>query len=227
LDPCGSDVQVNTESRGNCWDTEICWNTDSLSSLSSNEVVIYVNGALDVSRSTAVGSQGLFQDNSQHLYLGGPHVVATGYYQGALDELRIWNVARNESQIHNELNCQLIGNEPGLGTALNGVENQFYLVAYYTFAEGNSQSLLDYTGNGNNCTLISSANKKSVISGFYPSNTDGCVRDYTQSCRIYAGLIHHFTFDQTGDSFFLDSATGRHEGDVNSNQWVPGIVSVL
>ncbi|MDA9363964.1 gliding motility-associated C-terminal domain-containing protein [Flavobacteriaceae bacterium] len=73
------------------------------------------------------------------------------YFNGSIDELRIWNVARTEEQIRANLNRSLTGNESGL-------------IAYYDFnqetASGTNTgatSLIDRSGNGNNGTLTNFA----------------------------------------------------------------------
>jgi hypothetical protein len=45
------------------------------------------------------------------------------YFDGQMDEVRVWNIARTQSQIQNSMGCVLTGTEPGL-------------VAYYDFSEG-------------------------------------------------------------------------------------------
>ncbi|BCY27617.1 hypothetical protein KK2020170_04850 [Flavobacterium okayamense] len=66
---------------------------------------------------------------------------------GEIDEVRIWNIARAQSDIQDNMNCELEGTETGL-------------VSYYKFNQGNDASnnstetiLLDSSSNGNNGTL--------------------------------------------------------------------------
>jgi hypothetical protein len=47
------------------------------------------------------------------------------YFNGGIDDVRIWNVARTETEINDKKACELDGNETGL-------------VAYYKFNQGNS-----------------------------------------------------------------------------------------
>lgn len=70
------------------------------------------------------------------------------YFNGNIDEVRIWNVARSAADILSAMNSTLIGNEAGL-------------VAYYNFDEGvaagsNSgiTTVIDKTSFGNNGTLM-------------------------------------------------------------------------
>jgi hypothetical protein len=79
----------------------------------------YINGVLNSTTSDAV-----INNNIQDLMLG---VQGTGcfcnFLDGALDELRIWNVERTQSQIQANMNMQIPGTVPGL-------------VAYYQFNQG-------------------------------------------------------------------------------------------
>ncbi len=61
-------------------------------------------------------------------------------YHGTIDELRVWNQPRSEEQLRELMHCPLLGTEPGL-------------VAYWTFDDGDGQTLLDRTGRGNNGRL--------------------------------------------------------------------------
>ena len=63
---------------------------------------------------------------------------SAGYkqYNGALDELRIWNVARAQSQIQSQMASELSGTEPGL-------------VAYWKCNEGIGVTVADDSQNGN------------------------------------------------------------------------------
>ncbi|MDX2189002.1 MAG: LamG-like jellyroll fold domain-containing protein, partial [Bacteroidota bacterium] len=79
----------------------------------------YINGVLNSTTNNAV-----INNNIQDLMLG---VQGTGcfcnFFDGALDELRIWNVERSQSQIQANMNTQIPGTVPGL-------------VAYYQFNQG-------------------------------------------------------------------------------------------
>ena len=69
------------------------------------------------------------------------------YANAVFDELRIWNTAKTQAEIHSSMNTELAGNEPGL-------------IAYYNFNEGVAagvntgiNSLTDKTSNTYNGTL--------------------------------------------------------------------------
>ncbi|MFK7951947.1 MAG: LamG domain-containing protein [Ekhidna sp.] len=63
-----------------------------------------------------------------------------GYYEGRMDELRIWNTERSITDITDNMFSSLLGTETGL-------------VAYYNFDEGTGSTLTDLTSNSHNGTL--------------------------------------------------------------------------
>lgn len=100
--------------------------------------------------------------NSRKLYINGLEVNLSGnalnvnsnndpiriasdfsgrFFQGRIDEVRIWNVARSEDEINFNMEGSLSGNEDGL-------------VAYYNFNEGMENTLNDLTGNGHSGFLV-------------------------------------------------------------------------
>ncbi len=69
---------------------------------------------------------------------GSPVLLGAGYqnnYNGQMDEVRIWNTARSQSEVRDNMGKRLIGTESGL-------------VAYYRFDAGTGTTLLDDSNNG-------------------------------------------------------------------------------
>ena len=62
-------------------------------------------------------------------------INSSRYFNGMLDEVRIWNVARTQSEIQSEMNTELAGDEAGL-------------VAYFPFNQESGDVLEDSTANG-------------------------------------------------------------------------------
>ena len=62
------------------------------------------------------------------------------YFQGMMSDVRIWNIARTQQQIQDNMSKSLRGDESGL-------------VAYYPFIEGEGTTLNDATGNGYDGTI--------------------------------------------------------------------------
>ncbi|AWM14120.1 hypothetical protein DI487_09845 [Flavobacterium sediminis] len=115
----------------------------------NNEVSLYINGVLD---STHPSGDPIL--NTGSLYIGTPQdAVANSTYgfSGSIDDLRIWNTLRSETELNGFMNCELQGTENGL-------------LAYYKFNQGSDQAdnttvttVTDATANANNGTLVNFA----------------------------------------------------------------------
>ncbi|MCF8369294.1 MAG: T9SS type A sorting domain-containing protein [Bacteroidales bacterium] len=105
------------------------------------DMKVYINGELD--NTLDVSSRGLFFDPVMDtLHIGSrkranyPNDALYGY----VDEARIWNVCRTQSEIRETMYTELSGNETGL-------------FAYYKLNEGSGQTITDSGPNGFNGTL--------------------------------------------------------------------------
>ena len=67
--------------------------------------------------------------------------VLDGYFSGSIDEVRLWNFSLDASQIQSTMCIP-----PTAGAS--------FLMAYWSFNDGNDATISDLTGNGNNGTLI-------------------------------------------------------------------------
>lgn len=99
----------------------------------------YANGVL-VHSLAGSGAFGDAWPTMNDLTLGSRQDGADSNFQGMMDEVRIWNVARTGAQILANYDQTLTGSEAGL-------------VGYWQFAEGSGSTLLDTTANGNNGIL--------------------------------------------------------------------------
>jgi predicted outer membrane repeat protein len=108
-----------------------------VASLSGNYMAIYRNGVLEASKQ---GMTPLLPANLDLDLSGARSGLPFG---GMLDEFRIWNVARTQDQILQNLYHSLTGNEPGL-------------VAYWRFSEGHGNVTQDATGSAINAGSLSS-----------------------------------------------------------------------
>ena len=104
---------------------------------------IYVNGILIPSK------EGVFSisNSSRNLFIGSSQNYQDRFFDGRIDEVRIWNCVRSQSKIQRTMNNELFGQESGL-------------IAYYNFNQGTPAgnntgltTLYDQTANGNNGTL--------------------------------------------------------------------------
>ncbi|MEO7312809.1 MAG: FG-GAP-like repeat-containing protein [Chitinophagaceae bacterium] len=105
--------------------------------LSGGTLTFYING---VASGTAAVT---FSADNQPMNIGRqqPTACACNYFNGSMDELRIWNVLRTQTNIQAAMNTTVPTNSAGL-------------VAYYKFDEGVGNTSGDATGNGNNGTFV-------------------------------------------------------------------------
>ncbi|MFN7348168.1 MAG: beta strand repeat-containing protein, partial [Dolichospermum sp.] len=111
------------------------WNHLSIvRDLTANKLYWYINGAkvneIDAQYSAAVAS-------SNAIYIGRGYV---SNLSGQIDDVRIWNVARTQTQIQANLNKTLTGTETGLA-------------GYWNFNNITGNTATDLTTNGNNGTI--------------------------------------------------------------------------
>lgn len=102
---------------------------------SAGTTTIYINGV-----STAVISSGSASSLTQAGDLQVGAAGGTGFFDGKLSDVRLWNVVRTQTQIRDNMNQQLVGNESNL-------------IAYYKL----SGDLNDSTSNANNLTASGGA----------------------------------------------------------------------
>ncbi|UCE18245.1 MAG: VCBS repeat-containing protein [Gemmatimonadota bacterium] len=121
-----------------------------------DEVNMYING-IGQTVSYAIPPSGPLQDNSPYdLYIG--NEINTGNtFEGIIDELRIWNVARTGEEVQSNMNTYLTGMETAL-------------VGYYQMNEGQGESISDDSPYDNGGVVIEAA----WIQGFHlePATTD-------------------------------------------------------
>ena len=111
---------------------------------STGAMKLYINGVLEAS---GTGGTGL-RSAPSNIRIGS---ILTGinYFSGTIDELRIWNVVRSQSDIQSNMNSEI-------GTSSS-------LVEYYRFNQGNPNgintitTLTDTSGNNNTGTLYNFA----------------------------------------------------------------------
>jgi len=116
---------------------------------------LYVNGILqstiDVS-GTPTTSEGVVMN------FGDNPTWQGRFFNGILDEIRIWNVPRSEQEIQEYMTVELTGNEEGL-------------VGYWPMNEGAGNTIGDLTGNENTGTLLN-MDETNWVDGFTPPGND-------------------------------------------------------
>lgn len=109
---------------------------------------------------------------TQHYQGSGPLYIGQAFgavFAGAIDEVRIWSVARSQAEIQANLGHPLTGSEANL-------------MAYWNFDEGTGTTAQDRTTNGHNGTLVNGPQWKPATLPFFGGNalsfdgTNDCVR---------------------------------------------------
>jgi len=137
---------------------------------------MYINGELN-REETVTGS---IINNSDNIYLSG--ASGANRFPGSIDEVRLWNVARDSVQIRENMYLPLIGIEAGL-------------ISYWQFNEGTGTVLEDKI-NGNNGTL-NNMDEADWIDSSIPFG-DGISNTQTET----AGTVD---FPETGLSIYFNS----------------------
>jgi hypothetical protein len=116
---------------------------------------LYVNGVLQAT-ANASGTQTL--GTGVVMNLGDNPTWPGRFFRGSMDEIRIWNVARTESQIQEFMSVELTGSESGLA-------------AYWNMNEGEGTTIQDRSSNNNNGTLLNFGDG-AWVQGFSPMVAD-------------------------------------------------------
>ncbi|WP_405575899.1 LamG-like jellyroll fold domain-containing protein [Winogradskyella sp. Asnod2-B02-A] len=125
---------VNIEGTTNLLDNQ--WHHVAMVREISGELSLYVDGVVE-----AVGLDTYPYSNTNSL-IGGQALLSDNYYSGVMDEVRIWNTARTQTQITNSFNANISDSESGL-------------VAYYKFDDGIGSSVVnDESSNSYDGALI-------------------------------------------------------------------------
>ena len=102
---------------------------------------MYINGML-VDSAVNAGTMNFSQPNT--IFFGRRTISSpTEPYHGKLDEVRIWDVARTQQEIFNNMNCALFGPIPGL-------------LAVYNLNSASGTVVVDNSGNGSSGTIYNS-----------------------------------------------------------------------
>jgi len=132
-------------------------------SYQSGDHKIYVNGLLDA---TSILTGDIGDDITQMLSIGSWSGGGAGYAKAQIDEIRIWNTIRSQSDIQNNMYSYLAGNESGLK-------------AYYRFDQGNAGNdntafteVIDYSGNCNKGTLTNFTRTGATSNWVHPGNAE-------------------------------------------------------
>lgn len=140
---------------------------------------IYLNG---VSATTST-SNGNIPDNNSQLNIGFSTVYGQ-CFSGNIDEVRIWNTERSQTEIRDNMCSKLIGTETGL-------------VAYYRFDDGIGTTLTDETGTQNG-TLTNMAPASDWITSGAPIG-DASLHDYAVTAATSLNIASPLGDDLTAN----------------------------
>ncbi len=151
----------------------------------TNGVKFYLNGSL-LSQATASGS---LTTNTGEFAIGkqAPGNCDCNYFQGKIDEVRVWGIARTEQQIRENMHRTLSGTETGL-------------ISYWQFNEGSGTTAADSIG-GNNGTLVNGPTWTTSTAPFGGGSSSSVFNISTDTTAALAGVSVAFTdpFDNPVD----------------------------
>ena len=137
---------------------------------------LYINGVLAASAS---GQKSGSSADLTSAYIGRSNASPDSYLDGQIADARIWSDARTATEISDNYDRQLIGNEQGL-------------IGYWTFNEGSGSIANDKSGNGNDAA---------IVGGTHENLTEISLA----SGASYKGLILGADADGDSLSYSLDS----------------------
>lgn len=120
-----------------------------------SQLSIYINGVL---QNTQDVTGDVTTSDGVVMNIGENPTWPGRYWNGKIDEVRIWNTARTQTEIQDNMNFELTGTEPGL-------------VCYFKMNEGTGMTTADASGNGNNGQLINMT-ELDWVAGFEPVTAD-------------------------------------------------------
>lgn len=152
-------------------------------------VKLYVNGEL---RGSAAASGALNWSPSPYaLYLGRfRDSDETFYFDGSLDDLRLWSTSRSQAELQASMNATLSGNESGLS-------------GWWRSMAGSGNTASDGSGNGNNASQNNmtgyswydaiSADGADAVAGLSASDPDGDALSYTITALPSSGNLYAYS----------------------------------
>lgn len=123
----------------------------SFSNMAANGSKLYIDGLPVLTFTYQVST-----NSSQHIIAGAGN-ASLQYFNGAIDQVRVWNTAKTDAEILANYNKCLNGNESGL-------------VMYWNFDEGTGTTVSDLSGNSNNGVLTNMDAATDWAQGYNCSN---------------------------------------------------------
>jgi len=171
----------------------------------SDELKLYLDGIL---MDTATGAT-TPQYNSSDLWIGGSANYVNNYFQGSIDQVRIWNDMRTATEIQDNMHRALS-------------ETETNLVAYYSFDHSSGTTLSDAAG-ANDGTLTYMTDDDWVTSLIPVGETCAFVNTTSQTTVGDAGKQLKATITTGGDdsNYLGIYQTGDGTDKINSGETFP------
>jgi CSLREA domain-containing protein len=162
----------------------------------------HIAGVYDVSGTKSIFIDGILEDSNPAPVNIPPNTAPfrVGYvyespgierYQGQIDEVRVWNVARTGAEIQSTMNTPLSGTEP-------------FLIGYWKFDEGSGQTAYDSTLKGNNGQLGSTTGVDDSDPSWFPVSHQGAnslwltIDPISGTVSAFSSIPIQVTFDASG-----------------------------
>ncbi|NOY69782.1 MAG: hypothetical protein GXP53_09910 [Deltaproteobacteria bacterium] len=154
----------------------------------ADSMTIYIDGVQDTN--SAANIDNASRTNNEALEFG-RQAIDTIYFDGKIDDIRVWNTARTQAQIQDAMCRKLTGSESGL-------------VGYWRFdEESSSTTCLDQTANNNNGVMTNFADVATARTCSEAPIGDACAYDFTGTAPgDFTASIAHVDgdfFTATGD----------------------------
>ena len=167
----------------------------------ANTLKIYIDGTL---AATTTGITGSPVQASQPLDIGG---ISTGtvansqYFNGQLDDLRVWNTARTDAEISSNYQQSLIGTQGGA------------LVAHYTFDDGTAN---DSAGSNNGALTNGATTVNGIPDGKTP-DIFGLVVNTKEDVTAHGNMVYDEVLSGTVSYHVLDGSSAEQTTYTNGN----------
>lgn len=143
------------------------WNRLSISWTAATSTAIFYLNAQAIG--TSVGTKTAIHDNASLLYIGANKVSAVqNFFNGLIDDVRVWSTAQTAAQIFNNNQIQLNGTEGGLQ-------------GYWEL----NNSASDQTANANTLTLVNSPTYSTDVPFSYATTALNIDQSYTTTGSTY------------------------------------------
>lgn len=204
----------------------------------------YINGIESSGTNQTPGTIGTSED----LVIGNSTIYPGNFFQGQMDEIRIWTDVRTQDELIANMNNELTGEEANLGAYYNfnqgtaGGDNTSQLTLYDVGVNGNNSSSLTSTGytTGTGSTSLNSGATSNYLAGFTKKNNAldfngtsdyvvttlnrNAVTDFTMEAWIkYEGAAadgYQPIIASATQDFFIGKNTGNTDFGIQDNQYV-------